>query len=185
MGAPRSPEASTARRARNTGAHRSTSPTWLGTPDAATAMASASALARSGARGFSQNTAQPAATAASTTAPWAAVGVHTHTASTRSSTSAALDTTSAPLSEPNPSARSSSRSCTATTAASITPARIIAWMPMAWAPAIISVPTNPILTTALQTTLPMMDRDDLLAAGDHNLASTMRLYAATALGAVL
>jgi ribosomal protein S18 acetylase RimI-like enzyme len=31
----------------------------------------------------------------------------------------------------------------------------------------------------------MMDRDELLAAGDHNLASTMRLYAATAPGARL
>jgi GNAT superfamily N-acetyltransferase len=30
-----------------------------------------------------------------------------------------------------------------------------------------------------------MDRDELLAAGDHNLASTMRLYATTAPGAVL
>jgi hypothetical protein len=30
-----------------------------------------------------------------------------------------------------------------------------------------------------------MDRDELLAAGDHNLASTMRLYATTAPGALL
>jgi hypothetical protein len=30
-----------------------------------------------------------------------------------------------------------------------------------------------------------MDRDDLLAAGDHNLATTMRLYATTAPGAAL
>lgn len=30
-----------------------------------------------------------------------------------------------------------------------------------------------------------MDRDELLRAGDHNLAATMRLYAATAPGAVL
>jgi len=56
---------------------------------------------------------------------------------------------------------------------------------MAWAQAITPVPTNPILTTALQTTLPVMDRDELLEAGDHNLASTMRLYAATAPGARL
>jgi GNAT superfamily N-acetyltransferase len=56
---------------------------------------------------------------------------------------------------------------------------------MAWAQAITPVPTNPILTTVLQTTLPMMDRDELLAAGDHNLASTMRLYATTAPGAML
>ena len=47
------------------------------------------------------------------------------------------------------------------------------------------VPTNPILITALQTTLPRMDRDELLAAGDRNLAATMRLYAATAPGASL
>src|SRR5580693_9497770 len=56
---------------------------------------------------------------------------------------------------------------------------------MAWAQAITPVPTNPILTTVLQTTLPGMDRDELLAAGDHNLAATMRLYATTAPGAVL
>lgn len=56
---------------------------------------------------------------------------------------------------------------------------------MAWAQAITPVPTNPILTTVLQTTLPVMDRDELLEAGDHNLAATMRLYAATAPGAVL
>lgn len=56
---------------------------------------------------------------------------------------------------------------------------------MAWAQAITPVPTNPILTTVLQTTLPMMERDELLAAGDHNLASTMRLYATTAPGAEL
>jgi GNAT superfamily N-acetyltransferase len=31
----------------------------------------------------------------------------------------------------------------------------------------------------------MMDRDELLAGGDHNLATTMRLYAATAPGALL
>ena len=54
---------------------------------------------------------------------------------------------------------------------------------MAWAQAITPVPTNPILATVLQTTLPMMDRDELLAAGDRNLASTMRLYATTAPGA--
>src|SRR5580693_7730844 len=56
---------------------------------------------------------------------------------------------------------------------------------MAWAQAITPVPTNPILTTVLQTTLPGMDRDELLAAGDHNLAATMRLYATTAPGALL
>ncbi len=125
------------------------------------------------------------AAAASTTAPWAAVGVHTHTASQRSSTAATLASTSAPFTAANPSARSASRSWTATTAASTTPARIMACRPMAWAQAITPVPTNPILTTVLQTTLPMMDRDELLAAGDHNLASTMRLYATTAPGAML
>jgi ribosomal protein S18 acetylase RimI-like enzyme len=61
----------------------------------------------------------------------------------------------------------------------------MAWMPMECAQAITPVPTNPILTTVLQTTLPMMDRDELLAAGDRNLASTMRLYATTAPGALL
>ena len=111
--------------------------------------------------------------------------MHTHTASQRSSTSATLGTTSAPFTAAKPSARSSSRSWTATTAASTTPARIMACTPMAWAQAITPVPTNPILTTVLQTTLPMMDRDELLAAGDHNLASTMRLYATTAAGATL
>jgi GNAT superfamily N-acetyltransferase len=56
---------------------------------------------------------------------------------------------------------------------------------MAWAQAMTPVPTNPILTTALQTTLLVMDRDELLAAGDHNLATTMRLYATTAPGGLL
>jgi hypothetical protein len=47
------------------------------------------------------------------------------------------------------------------------------------------VPTNPILVMDLQTRLPVMDRDELLAAGDRNLAATMRLYAITAPGASL
>jgi len=55
---------------------------------------------------------------------------------------------------------------------------------MACAQAITPVPTNPILTV-LQTTLPMMERDELLAQGDHNLATTMRLYATTMPGALL
>src|ERR1019366_4817860 len=185
MGAPSWCEASRSRRARNTGSERNTRPTWAGTPALATVAASAWAPARSGASGFSQNTAQPRAAAASTTAPCAAVGVHTHTASQRSSTAAALGTTSAPFTAANPSARSSSRSWTATTAASTTPAWIMACKPTARARASTPVPTNPDLTTVLPTSLPMMDRDELLAGGDHNLASTMRLYATTAPGAML
>jgi len=56
---------------------------------------------------------------------------------------------------------------------------------MEWAQAITPAPTNPILVTVLQTTLPGMDRDELLAAGDHNLATTMRLYGTTAPDAVM
>ena len=110
MGAPSSPPATTSASARNTGADRSTRPTWAGTPADATMAASASAPARSGARGFSQNTARPRATAASTTAWWAVVGVHTHTASHPATTSGTLRSARAPLIEAKPSARASSRS---------------------------------------------------------------------------
>ena len=84
---------------------------------------------RSTARGFSQKTARPAATASSTAWRWAAVGVHTQTASHRAATSAASATTSAPMASARDRARRSRWSWIASTEASITPASIMALSP--------------------------------------------------------
>ncbi len=105
MGRPSSPDRTRSRRARNTGADRSTRPAWAGTPASVTTSVRARAPARSVANGFSQKTARPAVAAASTAWPWAEVGVQTQTASQPSITAATLSTVVAPQAAANLSAR--------------------------------------------------------------------------------
>ncbi len=85
IGLPKRPDPTASAACRNTGAWRSTSPTWCGTESSSDAIFRQSSIV--GASGFSQKTARPRSTAACTAGRWPAVHVQIQATSTASSAS--------------------------------------------------------------------------------------------------
>ena len=147
---PSVPPATRSRRARKTGALRSTSPHWLGTPDAATASTSDWAPARSTASGFSQKTARPAEGPRRRRggAPRSACRPRRHRSAGPPRRRRRRPGRSAPTASAKPRARRSRGRGPRRWRRRSRPPSIIALRPSPWAQAMRPVPTKPIRTMA-------------------------------------